>query len=183
MIKHISLLGVLALFTACTGTDKETGDTSADADTDTDTDTDTDIAFALGDNSGDTLGISGDCNDDQQLCIYRMTTTTPAGTLVLKVAETTAPDDTMWTEMHDAFVLETQNTDGSETYRLDLTYALVYSDQAPNESTLLNRTVLGTLSGLTWAYLAASADSMESDCVVTGEDPSYYACDCTEVAR
>ena len=189
MIKHISLLGVLALFTACTSSGKETGSVdTADSDTDTDTDTDTDIAFELGgtDDGGNTdaAGVGGSCA--KGTCIYRVTTTRGSGEVGVGIAETgDTESDPIWSENHTGFTLEVVNIDGSETYRLDLDWVMDANDQIDGSTTLLNEEVLGsTWEGrLTWMFWAMSADGTERDCLVTGHDTSYYASDCTQTGR
>lgn len=161
-------------------------DSDADTDSDTDSDTDADVAFALGgvDDEGRTFdGVGGDCSAG--VCIYRVTTTQAAGTIGLSIAETADEWSDPWSEWHDGFTLETVNDDGSETYFLDLDWVTNYVDQVNGYNTLLNEEVLGSgwATRLTWLFFAVSVDGREADCLVIGEDPSYYADDCTQVGR
>lgn len=158
------------------------GDADTDSDADTDADTDADGPFELGGNDGGmtTNGVSGSC--DGGSCVYRITTTAPAGELGLWIAETNAPEGAEWTEQHSGFVLETMNDDGSETYRLDLEWIYDYTDFVENDTTLLNPEVI-SMAGITWLFFAVSEDGSDDDCLVTGDNPSYYASECTEVMR
>jgi hypothetical protein len=158
------------------------GDADTDVDADTDADTDADGPFELGGDDGGltTDGVSGDCAGDT--CIYRITTTAPAGELGVKIVETGPDTSSPWSEEHDGFSRESVNDDGSETYRLDLEWVVDYTDQVDGQSTLLNPDVVN-MSGLTWLFFAVSEDDSDADCLVIGDDPSYYASDCTEVGR
>ena len=161
-------------------------DTDVDADTDTDADTDPGGPFALGgtDDGGNTVnGISGSCAEGT--CVYRITTTRAAGTAEVWITETADTSDFPWSEEHDGFSEESRNDDGSVTYRLDLEWVVDYMEQVDGESTLLNEDTMGSrwADRLTWLFFAESPDGSKSDCLVVGQDPGYYASECTEVMR
>jgi hypothetical protein len=177
MNKFLLAAGLISIFSACSGDKPDSGDTSS---ADTDTDTDTDIVFAMtGDQSGQ--GFSGNCAGST--CIYTITTTRAAGDLELDMTET--GDSFLYNENHTAFVLDTTNADGSETYRLELAYVTSLDDVVVNSTTLFNSTVGdgGVLDRTTWYFGAKSADGSEFDCRVTGENTDYYADWCTNAVR
>ncbi len=179
MTKYLFATGLLALFAGCTSTDKDTGETGGDTDADTDTDTDTDVDFAMTGHDGN--GFEGSCADN--LCIYRITTTTDAGVLELDMTET--GDSFLYHEAHDGFTLESTNDDGSLTYRIDLDWVTDIDDVVVNQTTLFNPSVGdgGVLNRTTWYFGAESADGSAFDCRVTGHDPDYYSDWCTNVVN
>lgn len=169
-MRTLSLLLVafpLAMFTACTG-GKDTGDSSADTDTDTDadTDTDTDVDFAM-------VNFSGSCSSSS--CDYTITTTREAAIVELDMTET--DDSYLYHEYHDEFVLESINTDNSETYALNLACVTDIADVGPGTTLTCPSTVQ---DGLTWVFGAEDAAGTY-DCIVTGDDPAYYSKWCTNV--
>jgi hypothetical protein len=180
MNKFLLAAGLISIFSACSGDGmKDSGETGS-ADTDTDTDTDTDVDFAMtGDATGE--GFSGDCANG--LCIYTITTTTQAGDLELDMTET--GDSFLYNENHTAFVLDTTNADGSETYRLELEWVTSLNEVVVNSTTLFNPDVGdgGVLDRTTWYFGAKSADGSDFDCRVTGDNTGYYADWCTNTAR
>jgi hypothetical protein len=155
---------------ACAEGDADTdADSDADSDSDTDSDTDADVDFAL-------LDWTAECSDEE--CIYGMTTSGPADSLELWIAETGDPSSSRWVETHDAFALVDTNADGSETYELLLRWTTNYADQVENRSTLLNPDVLegaypSWADGLTWSFEATGRGG-DFDCVATGHDPAYF---------
>lgn len=180
MIKYLSLATAFALLAGCSsGTPKDTGDTAGDTDETGDTDTDVPVAFEMTGHDG--LGFAGDCADG--LCIYRVTTTTEAGVVELDMTET--GDSFMYTENHNGFALESENADGSFTYRLDLDWVTSLDDVVVNATTLFNPNVSDgdIFDRTTWYFGAQSADGTETDCRVTGHDPTYYSEWCTNVVR
>jgi len=178
MTKILSLASVLALFAGCTGvSDKDTGDTAGDTDTTGDTDTNGTPAFAF---AGDP-GFAGDCANG--LCIYRITTTAEGASFELDMTET-ADTTYLYNENHTAFELETENSDGTLTYRLDLDWVTDLADVVVNETTLFNPDVRADLlSARTTWYFGGTGTDGNMDCRVTGHDPAYYADWCTTVVR
>lgn len=181
-MRFIFITAALFGLAGCPGDKDDTGTTTGTDDTGTTT---TGEAFALlRDAEGKVggTGATGDCTETG--CTYTMTTTTEAGTLVLDMTETAdTVSTTPWTEQHTGFALDSENADGSFTYKLVLAAAASFDVQVANESTLFYRNPDNEdlLEGVTWLFSASSADGSENDCMTTGHDTSYYASDCTYV--
>lgn len=165
--------------TGCPGSDKDTGDSTGTTGTDDTGTTGTTESFGLlrgDDGMVFPVGASGDCANNS--CVYTMTTTTEASLLTLDMTET--GDDsggTQWTEQHTGFALDSENADGSFTYKLVLAAVASFEDVVANSTTLFYAD--SVLAGTTWYFGATSLDGLTTDCVVTGEDVGYYSSWCT----
>lgn len=164
-------VAVLAGLTGCPTTDKDTGD-SATTMTDTDTNTTNPMEFMLlEDASGMATGtgVTGDCVNNT--CTYTMTTSTEASLLELDMTET--DDSFLYTENHTGFALDSENADGSFTYKLVLTAVASPDDVVVNSTTLFYADTV--LDGTTWYFGATSLDGLSTDCVVNGNSATYYS--------
>lgn len=181
MTKYSLLIGLVALI-GCTSDAGDTGDTGvADTDVgDTDTDTDGPAEFAMtGEENGE--GFSGSCASG--FCVYQITTTSPA-LVDLEMTETGDPAKFFYNEFHDGNWELTTNANGTETYRLELTWVTDLEDVVANETTLFNPNVGdgNVLDRTTWVFMATNAaDSSDTDCRVTGENPDYFSKVCSNV--
>lgn len=133
-------------------------DTDADSDTDADTDADADFAI---------INYSGSCSPEY--CDYTITTSSRAALLELDMTET--DDSYLYHEYHDEFRLDSVNSDGSETYLLHLDGVTEFRDVGTGTTMFIAETVL---DGTTWLFGAENARGTY-DCIVTGDDPSYYS--------
>ena len=180
-MRLLSIIFASALLTlACAhGKDKtDTSGTDGDADTDTDADADAD---SHGDSDADSdtdadsdadfsiIDFAGNCADDA--CDYTITTSSEANLLELDLTET--GDSYMYHEYHDEFRLDSENADGSSTYLLHLERVRDPGDVGSG-TTLIYGTAL---SDTTFLFQATNARGY-SDCIVTGDDPSYYSSVC-----
>lgn len=174
-MKNLYILGLLAL-AACTS-GKDTGETGGDTDTDTDTNP-TEFAFVT-DGAGKVIptGAGMACDDGAGTCTFTFTVTSTPSLLEVDMTETA--DSYLWTEYHDGFALASTNADGSETWTLTVDQVDSADDQVQNESTLFGKE--SVQAGTTWYFGAVSEDGATTDCVVTGDNPSYYSEWCTYV--
>ncbi len=164
LVLSASILGLVG----CTATGKDTGDTSVTTDTDT---TPAVEYMLLTDASGMTTGTgaTGDCVNNA--CTYTMTTSTESSLLEIDMTETA--DSFLYTENHTGFALDSENADGSFTYKLVLTAVTDIDDVVVNSTTLFYAD--SVLVGTTWYFGATSLDGMYTDCVVNGESATYYS--------
>lgn len=162
--------------TGCPTTDKDTGDTSGGDDTNTNMTPFMLLEDAEGMVTG--TGVTGVCASD--VCTYTMTTSTEASASDFSLDMTETGDDSggqQWNENHTAFALDSENADGSFTYKLVLDAVTSFEDVVSNSTTLFYEDAV--LLGTTWFFSATSLDSSTTDCVVNGEDASYYASQCS----
>ena len=161
-----SVLGLIG----CTATGKDTGDTSVT----TDTNTTPAVEFALlADGAGMVTGtgVTGDCVNNA--CTYTMTTSTDASLLEVDMTETEDPAGFFYTENHTGFALDSENADGSYTYKLVLAAVTNPDDVVVNSTTLFYED--SVLLNTTWYFGATSLDGMHTDCVVNGASSTYYS--------
>lgn len=135
-------------------------DTDRDSDADSDTDADTDADFAI-------IDFGGNCVPE--FCDYTITTSSRAAVLELDMTET--DDSYLYHEYHDEFRLESVNSDGSETYLLHLDGVTSIRDVGAGTTMFIAETVL---DGTTWLFGAENSRGTY-DCIVSGDDPSYYS--------
>lgn len=118
---------------------------------------------------------SGTCASNT--CTYTITTMNESGFQSVDMTET--DDSYLYNEYHDGFGLDSDNGDGTYTYSLSLGAVSTPTDVVSNQTTLFYEDTV--LDGTTWWFYAESKDGSESDCVVTGDDPTYYSAECTNV--
>jgi hypothetical protein len=180
-MRFILSAAVLMSLSACSDGGKDTGD-SGPGDTN-ETDTNNPMEFMLlEDGSGAVFGTGATGTCDMTGCVYTMTTTTEASMLELDMTETDDPG--LYTENHTGFALDSENADGSYTYKLVLAGEPTPNYTA-NETTLfwpgnpLNPDIIN--ESTTWYFGATSLDGNTLDCVVTGDNPDYYSEWCSNV--
>ncbi len=156
------LILLTTLVCACTGPKADdTGELGGDTDG-------SDFAF---DNFQDSA-IYGSCADS--VCIYRVTLTQAPSMVEVDMTET--GDAALYNENHNGFQFEKEEENGSLTYRLDLDWVTDIDDVVVNETTLFNPDVAdgAVLDRTTWYFGASGPDMLDFDCIVLGDDPSYY---------
>lgn len=128
-------------------------------------DADTDGGHGSG---GDFLvDFSGTC--DSTSCDYTITSSHEAILLELDMTET--GDAYLYHEYHDEFVLDSVNSDGSETYLLHLDAVTDLNDVTSGTTLFFGAS---TLAQITWVFAASDARGT-FDCVVLGENVAYYS--------
>lgn len=170
-MRFVLSTALLVGLTGCPGTGKDTGDTSGTPTDSTDTNT-TPIEFMLLEDATGMVtgtGVTGSCASNQ--CVYTMTTTTEASLLELDMTET--DDEFLYTENHTGFALDSNNADGSFTYKLVLDAVGTPEEVVVNSTTLFYAD--SVLDGTTWYFGATSLDGMSTDCVVNGNSSTYYS--------
>lgn len=123
------------------------------------------------------IGVTTDLTSTAET-VYTITTTAPAGSTLVDITQT--GDPALHHERHDGFDLDGENPDHSWTYRLVLQAVDDGAQVITNETTLIHRVAGddGYSQGFTWHFSAISEDGSQTDCVVTGHDPGYYADAC-----
>ena len=179
---HFLLLSLLA----CPGIGgKDSGDTSA--------------AGCGGAPEIDSFGTDGDC--DLGLCTWYVDATDQMGTVTLQIDQTGDPAGDCgpskgglnacgeWSETHSAFNLAgSGNAPGncSERKSIDLTVVDNFKKQQDNVSTLFG--VAGAsdpnpdeLGEVTVLVIISDSNGNYADCAVSGDEPSFFASQCTNV--
>jgi hypothetical protein len=183
-MNKLILLGAASLaLSGCPGGGNkcDTGDESCDTDTNTGTGT------------GDVYinEVDGACGGGS--CTWTVDSVGEMGTVELDLIETgdptfsCGPSSTkgalecgVWSEYHNDFTL-VDFDDTSETKSITLEIVASYEDQVNNVSTIFDLDAGNIANQLTVMWTITDADGNYADCVVYGDDPSYYADYCTNV--
>jgi len=121
-------------------------------------------------------------------CTWSVTADAPMGNVSLAMIQTgdasfeCGPGKTLecgvWREDHDAFSVDSSNG-CSETKSIDLAIETDFHNQQDNVSTLFDSQE--EFNGLTYMFIIDSPDGGQSDCLVSGDMPSYFSADCSNV--
>jgi hypothetical protein len=139
--------------------------------------------------SGDGILIqswAGGCEGTE--CYWDVSANGQIGTVELELIETGDPSFDcgqategqlvcgVWTEYHTNFQLAGSDDAGNEIKTISLGLVDDYSDQINNQSTLFDNGLIG--STVTYMFVITDATGTQTDCIVDGHDPSFYASAC-----
>ena len=158
------ILGILGGLVGCSSGSKcDSGDTACDSG---------------GGSAGLLMEVNGSCTANN--CTWYADSDGTIGAIELYLSETGDTVSTnFWEEYHDAFDYVGPSTYGGDEFAITLGLEDSFTNQVNNVSTIFDLNDTAISNQLTVMFIMYDGSQNYADCAVYGDDPSYFASDCT----